>query len=147
MLLSELKRRLLARTTLSALEIQILIPASAAQEGAGGMLLTAGQVHYGELALGHGLLEQTPPGSSLNTVSSSYLLINGRPLPPCSCVAGNAIIQAEGNSDALTALVSAKGHERASEPPGLQRPHTPYGKELFLWDNRGAPDNTRDTHY
>lgn len=92
----------------------------------GGRPLAVGQAHYGELALGQGSPERTPPGNSLNPISSSYLPINAGPLPPRS-VAGNAIIRAEGNTDALTAPVSAKGHERVSEPLGSQQPHGPGG--------------------
>lgn len=58
----------------------------------GGRPLAIGQAHYGEVSLGQGLPEQTPPGNSLNPISSSYLPINAGPLPPRSCVAGNAII-------------------------------------------------------
>lgn len=105
----------------------------------GGRPLTIGQVHYGELSLGQGPPEQTPPGNSLNPISSSYVPINAGPLPPHSRVAGNAIIQAEGNTNALTAPISAKGHERASEPLGSRQPHSPGGTEPLLWAGLGVP--------
>lgn len=111
----------------------------------GGRPLAIRQVHYGDLALGPGLPQQTPPGNSLNSISSSYLPINARPLPPRSCIAGNAIIWAEGNTDGLTAPVSAKGHERASEPPGLWQPHSPGGTEPLLWAGLGVPLLTPET--
>lgn len=78
--------------------------------------LAVGQVHYGELAHGQGLLEKTAPGNSLNSVSSSYLPINARPLPPPSPVAGSAIILAEGSTDSLIALLPAKEHGKVSGP-------------------------------
>lgn len=76
----ELKKSRLARVTLNALEIQILVPVSGA-EVPGGRPLTVGHVHYGELALGQGSREQTPLGNSLNPISSSYHPINAGPLP------------------------------------------------------------------
>lgn len=97
------------------------------------------------LAIGQGSLGRTPPGNSLNPVSSSYFPHNARPLPPCSHAAGNAIIRAEGNANALTALVSAKGHKRASEPLGLQQPHSPGGTEPLLWAGLGVPPLTPET--
>lgn len=98
--------------------------------------LTVGQVHYGELAHGQGLLEQTTQGNSLNSINSSP--------NPCQtsassqAFAGSAIILVEGSTDSLIALASAEEHRRAREPLGLWCPHSAGGTELLPWAGLGC---------
>lgn len=140
----ELKQGDLSRTV-HTLEIQILV----AVPGAERFLVGGPCCRIGPLwraSSWAGMAGATTPGNSLNSVSSFYLPINARPLPPPSPVAGSAIILAEGSTDCLIALASAKEHGRASESLGFWCPHSPGGPELILWAGLGVPVLTPVRH-